>query len=369
MVSDWEIAVLCILGVSLALVARTRVNQFAEKRVIQFRDPLVPKDFWKVSRQRDATSPPLLVWLSRGITPDFNPYMYMMDVLQYFQTQGWATCICTPTFLQDAPSSVPIFQYYQKTFVELAVQRADWLIAEHGTMETAITTAERARKRLLLIVHEEESGSELALVKTYPNVHVQILYTTKALQERFKEYPGFVMTPPFILANFKTHTSKLFTTLSPDASEEDRDVFLEMCAADGEGKFLCMERPDLPPIRAPPRNLTIWKRTDRRSLWTETGILVVPSDREEWGRTALEAAAAGIPTIAHPTESMKETMGDAALYVERSNVRGYVKQIQELRTNVPLYETRSRLARAAANGRSPYYDWERLKLMFETSSA
>jgi glycosyltransferase involved in cell wall biosynthesis len=80
-----------------------------------------------------------------------------------------------------------------------------------------------------------------------------------------------------------------------------------------------------------PANVTIvGPVADMRSVYGQTRILLVPSVYEAYGRVALEAAASGIPTIAHPTPGVEEAMGDAAIYVDRDDIAGWQHAIQRL---------------------------------------
>jgi glycosyltransferase involved in cell wall biosynthesis len=56
----------------------------------------------------------------------------------------------------------------------------------------------------------------------------------------------------------------------------------------------------------------------------------MPSERETWGMTGVEAMASGIPVIAHPTPGLLESLGDAGVFVDRSDADGWVEQIERL---------------------------------------
>jgi len=67
---------------------------------------------------------------------------------------------------------------------------------------------------------------------------------------------------------------------------------------------------------------------DVREVFCRTRILLMPSDYESYGRVAVEAACSGIPTIAHPSPGLREAMGDAATWVDRTDLAGWVKAIR-----------------------------------------
>jgi hypothetical protein len=69
---------------------------------------------------------------------------------------------------------------------------------------------------------------------------------------------------------------------------------------------------------------------DARVVYRDTRILLMPSAYESWGRVAIEAAHSGIPTIAHPTPGLRESLGDAGLFVDRTDTDGWVRELQRL---------------------------------------
>jgi len=69
---------------------------------------------------------------------------------------------------------------------------------------------------------------------------------------------------------------------------------------------------------------------DIRSVYSQTGILIIPSEYESWGRVGVEAMASGIPVIAHPTEGLKESLSYAGLYCDREKVEDWVEMIRAL---------------------------------------
>lgn len=86
----------------------------------------------------------------------------------------------------------------------------------------------------------------------------------------------------------------------------------------------------------------------RELVYARTRVLLVPSSYESWGRVATEATAAGIPVIASPTPGLRENLGGAGVYVDPSDVDGYVRALRTLAMPGPYAAARRRaLARAA----------------------
>lgn len=65
-------------------------------------------------------------------------------------------------------------------------------------------------------------------------------------------------------------------------------------------------------------------------VYGRTRILLMPSSIETWGRTGIEAMCSGIPVIAHPTPGLVESLGDAGIFVDRTDLRGWMDAIEAL---------------------------------------
>jgi glycosyltransferase involved in cell wall biosynthesis len=86
------------------------------------------------------------------------------------------------------------------------------------------------------------------------------------------------------------------------------------------------------------------------AVWARTGVLLAPSKAEAWGMAAVEALAHGIPVIAHPTPGLREALGDAGLFMDRSDIEGWGKYLSSAHL-VPthLLVDRARELEAQAN--------------------
>jgi glycosyltransferase involved in cell wall biosynthesis len=78
-------------------------------------------------------------------------------------------------------------------------------------------------------------------------------------------------------------------------------------------------------------NLTyLPQRPGLREVFAETGILLMPTIRESWGRSAVEAMASGIPVIAHYSPGVAEALSYAGLFCDRENPDEWVRTIEAL---------------------------------------
>lgn len=98
----------------------------------------------------------------------------------------------------------------------------------------------------------------------------------------------------------------------------------------------------------------------RERVWARTRVLLVPSSYESWGRVASEAICSGIPVIANPTPGLIENLGDAGIFIDRTDVDGWVAALRRLQDPAEYATARGRaLARAAEQQRMHLEDDER----------
>jgi glycosyltransferase involved in cell wall biosynthesis len=83
---------------------------------------------------------------------------------------------------------------------------------------------------------------------------------------------------------------------------------------------------------------------DMDHIYANTSIVIMPSSYESWGRVGVEAMSSGIPVIAHPTLGLKESLGDAGIFVDRNDIYEWARTIKRLLTDAEAYEKASDLA-------------------------
>jgi glycosyltransferase involved in cell wall biosynthesis len=78
-----------------------------------------------------------------------------------------------------------------------------------------------------------------------------------------------------------------------------------------------------------PPNVELVQHTpDIRKVYAKTRLLLMPSIYESWGRVAVEAMASGIPTIAHPTPGLLESLADSGTFADRDDIAAWVEAIR-----------------------------------------
>jgi len=142
---------------------------------------------------------------------------------------------------------------------------------------------------------------------------------------------AIVVHPPINLADYETEPGDAFTLVN--LSElKGAPVFYALARALPDRQFLGVRSWGEQLIPDPvPSNVEILDPVvDMREVYGRTRLLLVPSRYESYGRVAIEAAASGIPTIAHPTGGLREALGTAGVFVDRDDLPGWIRAIRQL---------------------------------------
>lgn len=99
--------------------------------------------------------------------------------------------------------------------------------------------------------------------------------------------------------------------------------------------------------------------TDMRTVYSRTRVLLMPSERETFGRVGVEAMCSGIPVIAHPTPGLVESLGDAGIFIDRRDSHGWLDTIGSLMSDPGEWQRWSARASARADRLDPQADLDR----------
>ncbi|HXY91838.1 MAG TPA: glycosyltransferase [Acidimicrobiia bacterium] len=141
-----------------------------------------------------------------------------------------------------------------------------------------------------------------------------------------------VLHPPIDEVDYLTTRGDAITLVNP-IDEKGIGLLLALARRLPTRGFLTVMGRSLQPLPASlPPNLTVLStQADMRVVYGRTRILLVPSAYESYGRVGLEAAVSGIPTIAHDITGLRESLADAALWVDpTAPLDDWIARIAEL---------------------------------------
>lgn len=167
-----------------------------------------------------------------------------------------------------------------------------------------------------------------------------------------------VVRPPVWADDYRTRPGDCITLVNCTATK-GVGVLAELAARMPERKFLAVrggygeqEPPELDNVlvldHMPGRQM-------RDEVYARTRLLLMPSDYESWGRVGVEAMASGIPVLAHPTDGLRESLGEAGVFCDREDVDAWQAAIESL-DDRDTYRAASRRAKARSKQLDPAAD-------------
>ena len=222
---------------------------------------------------------------------------------------------------------------------------ADLVVTHLDETRQAVALAARHGTPVVHLVHNDR---QLAFHGVTPATAALVVFNSRWIADAAR-WPGrsMVVHPPVYAADYRTTPGDRVALLNLSAAKGGPLLF-ELAARMPDVEFLAVRgayaRQEIP--RDVPRNVAVVANTANvvADVYSRTRILLVPSSYESWGRVAIEAAASGIPSIAHPTPGLLESLGAAGVFVDRDDVAGWEAAIRRLLDDPAAYATASRLA-------------------------
>lgn len=242
--------------------------------------------------------------------------------------------------------------------------RADIVIAHLENTMRAAALCELHRIPMVHLIHNTHEFTKGAFRRGPTQLAV---FNSNWMQQDFAEFwsqvssapmpPTIVVHPPVDSKVYATTHGQRVTLINL-TEDKGGKVFWRLAEAMPQTRFLAVTGAYGEQVIPPrvPRNVMLVRHQRPADMavkvYGETKILLMPSIYESYGRTAIEAAYSGIPTIAHPTPGLKEALGDAGTFVHRDDHDGWKSAIRYL-SSPRGFSAASRRAKAHAEGLDP----------------
>jgi Glycosyl transferases group 1 len=198
-----------------------------------------------------------------------------------------------------------------QTFDEVRAFAPDLVMGQQWATDEASSWATRLRVPFVMLVHGpgqyEQFMPQCDLVVF--NTRVQMELARAALGRT----PATVLYPPVLRESYETAGEGDCLTLIGSGRDKGVERFLQLARRMPHEKFLLVTDDE---ITERPFNLLVHpKAADVREIYARTKLLLMPSEYESYGRTAIEAAMSGIPTVASDLPGIREATAGHAVFV------------------------------------------------------
>lgn len=141
--------------------------------------------------------------------------------------------------------------------------------------------------------------------------------------------PSIVLHPPVDTARYKVKPKGNKITLLNLCDNKGGLFFNDLIKLMPDYQFLGVEGAYAKQEKSQYSNVTYVNNTpDIKKIYAQTRLLLMPSQKESYGRAGVEAMASGIPVIASPTEGLKESLGSAGVFCDLRSQLRWVEAIQ-----------------------------------------
>lgn len=259
--------------------------------------------------------------------------------------QGWEVDVVTYLAAASTYTLEGVTVHGQACQPEQALKGADVVVTHLGDNGKAADHAYAKGIPQVRMVHGWADWAKKRLDDAPPDVAV---FNSRSLLERIGwTGPSEVIHPPVWPNRFQTTPGGSFT-LANLAREKGAELFW-LLARTSFHHYIGIKGGYGSQIVRHQQNVDVLKVTDdMRSVYARTRVMLCPSKEESWGMVGLEAAASGIPTIAAPTEGLKESLGESGIFIPTTDVRGWADTITRLTDPVEWLEASEKALKRSA---------------------
>jgi glycosyltransferase involved in cell wall biosynthesis len=221
------------------------------------------------------------------------------------------------------------------------LQHSAVILSHHTQMASAAYTAKQLKRPLVLLMHDAWQKHYVQEIYYMMGKNLYLVNNSKWIQEYYSQIkvPSIVVYPPVRWQEYATETTGEYITLINVNENKGGKTLVEIAKAMPQEKFMGVKGAyNKQYVDLEQRNIKYVPQTpDILKVYGQTGILLMPSKEESWGRTAIEAMSSGIPVIAHPTPGLLESCGSAGIFCDRNDTQAWVREIRKLREDKNYY--------------------------------
>jgi len=225
----------------------------------------------------------------------------------------------------------------------------DVMFAHSALSEVAVRGARKLRKPSILSVHAPRRFAP-DLVRAARGATVR-LYNTDAAKKDWRDPSGWVLHPPAVQLDVVAGPRDAYTLASSLANKGVKQT-LGLAALLPDKRFIIVRSPaeathgyrGFEKKAAALPNVEVWDRLEPHEmgkLWSQTRIVLVPSNYETYGLVAVEAAWWGIPSVHVNTPHVLEGIGNAARLLTGTTTEDVGMAIMDIEADYQMWANRA----------------------------
>lgn len=277
-----------------------------------------------------------------GVTPAGGAETYLHDTLKYLVKKGHRVVVFLSGWTTQATSvdGVQLRSHLNRTLLDEVAANSDILITQLDGTPLAQHIAEKHHLPLVQIVHNTNEftegflayGVNLAVYNAdwVSEYHESVrmgpmtTYWAGKGKARFQlrrqtEWDSIILKPPIDVKDYAVRPNPRGNiTLVNPCDNKGQHIFYELARRCPDLTFMPVVggyQPTKQKFVDLPNVVKHEHVKDMKIVFEKTAVVLMPSTYESYGRVAVEAACAGIPSVVSSTPGLLEAMGDGASYV------------------------------------------------------
>jgi glycosyltransferase involved in cell wall biosynthesis len=262
----------------------------------------------------------------------------MVELLTPLAAAGHAVDVCVTAVLSPYTGDLPIDVRRIRALDSSA--RYDVIVYNSGLPTDALETIKRMPGRKLMCQHSyqtQDPGLRFAEKVWFPSYAAMRAHTL-ALPRKLL----FSSPPPINPDRYRT-TPGAKIGLSLSSPWKGGLLVASMARAMTNHRFLVVKDGRGSGVSAfrGINNVELVDFMDPRDFYSRTRVQVFPSKSETYGRVGVEGAISGIPLVASPDPGIREAMDGHGIYLDRNDLRAWVKTVGRLMTDEDAWHVAS----------------------------
>lgn len=335
------ILLLLLIGVIIYIIIRSKKikpywNVFFAKSLVASSfvpSPVLPEDKKTIS------------YILHMYPPEHNAGAeWMVHCLNRYliQEAGYKVNVILPSFPHKEFEGVKLYTFSQTKEIEDVLRHSSVILSHLDYQVHAVKTAAIVKRPIVLFMHNHSQNNYLKKYRSFiSSYNVHLIHNSQWISRVYNhhKYDSVVLYPPVNWKDYQVQTSRRYVSLINVNKNKGGDLLVEIAKQMPDVEFLAVKGGyGDQVVDTSVQNIKYINHTDKiKEIYAQSGIVLMPSREESWGRVAIEAMSSGIPVIANPTPGLKEACGPAGIFLSREKPEEWVSMIYKLRENPELY--------------------------------